>query len=272
MHLDIALQEMHELKINDPVRFNRLVQEGIAYELGYMSDETVSKIDVEKLKKTHYSADIAYSEVSDGVLNGKRKDVEAKVSALIKEGKDPVDIVTHALMPGIQVQCEMYDLGKSFVPEILMSNDAMQGGIKLCQGKIGDVPKKGNIASFVAEGDLHDIGKNICAAILKANGFNVIDIGRDVPKEKVLDVVKKNHIQLVCGSTLMSTTKSGLADTALLLELQKTGVSVACGGAAVSKAFVNTFNNALYTKTPLETVHDAEVICSGKKKWKDFRN
>ena len=271
MRTDIILQGMYELKMKDPVRFNQLVQEGMARELGYLSEESASKIDAKKLKKTYYSDNKAYAEVSDGVLEGKRKIVESKVNALIKDGKDPVDIVTHALMPGIQVQCEMYDLGKSFVPEILMSNDAMQGGISICQVKIGDVPKKGNIASFVAEGDLHDIGKNICAAILKANGFNVIDIGRDVPKEKVLEIVKKNNIQLVCGSTLMSTTKPGLVDTALLLELQKTGVSVACGGAAVSKAFVNTFNNALYTKTPLETVHDAEAICSGKKKWNDFR-
>ncbi len=123
----------------------------------------------------------------------------------------------------------------------------------------------------MAEGDLHDIGKNICAAILRANGFEVIDIGRDVPKEKVLEIVKKNNVQMVCGSTLMSTTKAGLKDTALLLELQKTGVPVACGGAAVSKAFVDTFSNALYTKTPLETVRDATGICQGTKQWKDFR-
>ena len=118
----------------------------------------------------------------------------------------------------------------------------------------------------------HSAGKNICAAILKANGFKVIDIGRDVPKEKVLEVVKANNVQLVCGSTLMSTTKPGLVDTALLLELEKTGVSVACGGAAVSKAFVNTFRNALYTKSPLETVHAATDIIGGKKGWSDFRS
>ena len=70
----------------------------------------------------------------------------------------------------------------------------------------------------------------------------------------------------------MSTTKPGLVDTALLLELEKTGVSVACGGAAVSKAFVNTFTNALYTKSPLETVHAATDIIGGKKKWADYHN
>lgn len=271
MHMDVMMQGMYELKQKDPVRFNQLVNEGMAAELGFVEPDTKKAADAKKLKKMYYSDKKEYAEVSDGVLNGKRKIVEEKVSALLKNGYNPVDIVSHALMPGIQVQCELYDEGRSYVPEILMSNDAMQGGISLCQKKIGDVPKKGVIASFVAEGDLHDIGKNICAAILRANGFEVIDIGRDVPKEKVLEIVKKNNVQMVCGSTLMSTTKAGLKDTALLLELQKTGVPVACGGAAVSKAFVDTFSNALYTKTPLETVRDATGICQGTKQWKDFR-
>jgi len=271
MHMDIVMQQVLKMKNEDPVRFNKLVQEGMAAELGYLPEKNLREISAEKLKKENYSEDPEYTAVSDAVLAGKRKDVEKLVNKLIENGRDPLDVVTEALMPGIQVQCEMYDLGKAFVPEILMSNDAMQGGITICQSELGDIPSKGNIASFVAQGDLHDIGKNICAAILKANGYTVTDLGRDVSKEEVLKTVKDKGIQLVCGSTLMSTTKPGLMDTALLLELEKTGVSVACGGAAVSKAFVGTFNNAIYTKSPLETVHKADSIISGNKKWNELR-
>ena len=269
-HMEIIMQNVEKMRNEDPVRFAKLVNEGMAIELGIISPISKKEKNAQALIAELFPSDPKYREVSQGVLDGKRKVVEPAVKALIDAGKDPVDVVTNALMPGITVQCELYDMGLSFVPEILMSNDAMQAGIKICQDKIGDVPSKGNIASFVAAGDLHDIGKNICAAILKANGFKVIDIGRDVPKEKVLQVVKDNNIQLVCGSTLMSTTKPGLVDTALLLELEKTGVSVACGGAAVSKAFVDTFRNALYTKSPLETVHAATDIMGGKK-WEEFR-
>ena len=270
MKMDIVMQNVERMRREDPVRFNKLVQEGMATELGIIGPVSKKQKSAEKLKEELFPADTKYRAVSQGVLDGKRKNVESLVKDLIADGKDPVDIVTNALMPGIQVQCEMYDMGQSFVPEILMSNDAMQGGIKLCQDVIGDVPSKGTIVSFVAEGDLHDIGKNICAAILKANGFTVIDIGRDVPKEKVLQIVKEKNVQLACGSTLMSTTKPGLVDTALLLELQKTGVPVACGGAAVSKAFVETFRNSLYTKSPLETVHAASDIIGKKKTWEDY--
>lgn len=272
MHMDIVMQAVEEMRLKDPIRFNQLVEEGMAMELGFIGGPSKKQKSVDKLKKEIFPENPEYAAVSQGVLDGKRKVVEELVSKLLGSGKDPVDVVTHALMPGIQVQCELYDMGMSYVPEILMSNDAMQGGIGLCQSKIGDVPSKGDVISFVAEGDLHDIGKNICAAILKANGFKVTDLGRDVPKDVVLDFVKKNNVKLACGSTLMSTTKPGLIDTALLLELEKTGVPVACGGAAVSKAFVDTFSNSLYTKSPLETVKAATGICDGSKKWTDFRS
>ena len=271
MQMDIAMQLVEKMRIEDPVRFNRLVNEGMAIELGIISPADKKAKNAEKLKEEFFPADPKYREVSQAVLDGKRAVVVPAVTALVESGKDPVDVVTNALMPGITVQCEMYDLGLSFVPEILMSNDAMQAGIKICQDKIGQVPSKGVIASFVAQGDLHDIGKNICAAILRANGYTVIDIGRDVPKEKVLEIVKENNVKLVCGSTLMSTTKPGLVDTSLLLELEKTGVSVACGGAAVSKAFVDTFRNSMYTKSPLETVHTAAKIMEGQT-WEQIRS
>ncbi len=270
MQMDIVMQQVEKMRIEDPVRFNKLVQEGMAIELGIIDEKGRKEKSAEKIIAELFPTDPKYRAVSQGVLDGKRKVVEPLVAELIAAGKDPVDIVTNALMPGISVQCELYDMGLSFVPEILMSNDAMQAGIKLCQDKIGDVPSKGNIASFVAAGDLHDIGKNICAAILRANGYKVFDIGRDVPAEQVLKTVKENDIKLVCGSTLMSTTKPGLSATAKLLADEKTGVSVACGGAAVSRAFVDTFDNSLYTKSPLETVHTAQKIMEGRT-WQEIK-
>lgn len=270
MHMDIVMQNVEKVRLEDPAKFNRLVQEGMAIELGIIQPAGRKEKTKEKFITEFFPNDKKYAAVAQSVLDGKRKITESLVKELIDAGKDPVDLVTNALMPGITVQCELYDAGMSFVPEILMSNDAMQGGIKLCQDKIGDVPSKGNIVSFVAEGDLHDIGKNICAAILRANGYKVFDIGRDVSKDKVLQTVKENDIKLACGSTLMSTTKPGLIDTSLLLELEKTGVSVACGGAAVSKAFVDTFRNSIYTKSPLETVHTMEKVVNGET-WEKLR-
>ena len=191
-------------------------------------------------------------------------------AALIADGVDPVDLVTNALMPGIQAQCELYDLGKAYVPEILISSDTMLEGIKLAQEKIGDVPKKGTIATFVVEGDLHDIGKNIVAAILRANGFEVVDLGRDVSTEKVIEAIRSRKLNLVNGSTLMSTTKGSLKQIAEIIKAEKLDVPLAAGGSAVSKTFVETFENAVYGKSPIDAVRIAEKISSGKN-WRAVR-
>jgi methylated-thiol--corrinoid protein len=204
------------------------------------------------------------------VLTGNKTKVRELIETSIRSGEDPVDLVTSALMPGIQAQCELYDLGKAFVPEILISSSAMLEGIKLCQVELGDIPTKGTVATFVVEGDLHDIGKNIVSAILRANGFEVIDLGRDVPTASVVDAVRSQGLRLVNGSTLMSTTKTGLKDIAEMLENEKLKVPLAAGGSAVSKKYVETFDNSIYGKSPVDAVTIAQEVCAGKD-WKEVR-
>jgi len=270
-HMDILAEEMLELRERDPARYKRLIQEGMLAELGYDVAAKGSKtLTVDEVKAKYRPHEASFAAIANEVIAGHRAKVKDLVSAQLGHGKDPVDLVTNALMPGIQTQCELYDLGKAFVPEILMSNDAMQGGIQLCQAKLGDIPKKGQLATFVAEGDLHDIGKNIVAAILRANGFDVLDLGRDVPTAKVVAAARENGLQMISGSTLMSTTKAGLKRAAETLEEEGVNVPLACGGAAVSRSFVDTFGNSIYGKSPLDAVKIATEICSGKD-WKAAR-
>ncbi|MDW5563268.1 MAG: corrinoid protein [Methanomassiliicoccus sp.] len=271
-HMDVLVEEMLELRARDPARYRRLIQEGMLVELGFDVTTGDSKMPtVEEIRAKYRPHEASYAAIAESVIAGNRARVKELISSSLDQGKDPVDLVTNALMPGIQTQCELYDLGKAFVPEILMSNDAMQGGIQLCQAKLGDIPKKGKLATFVAEGDLHDIGKNIVAAILRANGFDVLDLGRDVPTAKVVATARENGLQMISGSTLMSTTKAGLKRTAETLEEEGVNVPLACGGAAVSKSFVDTFGNSVYGRSPLDAVKIASEICSGKD-WKETRN
>jgi len=171
-------------------------------------------------------------------------------------------------MPGIQTVCELYDIGGSYMPEILLANEALIEGVKLCQEKIGDVHSQGKLISLVIEGDLHDIGKNIVAAILRANGFEVVDLGSDITVEVAVKAVKVANADLVIGTTLMSTTKGGLKALAEVLESED--VPVACGGAAIDRHFVETFGNSVYGRTLLDAVKIAKKICAGKN-WKEVR-
>ncbi|WP_019177442.1 cobalamin-dependent protein [Methanomassiliicoccus luminyensis] len=270
-HLGLLAEEMLEMRTKDPERYRRLINEGMLAELGYNASNRSSKqASIDDIRNKHRPREASYAAISDAVISGKRQRVKELVEASLKQGKDPVNLVTNALMPGIQTLCELYDQGKAFVPEILMSNDAMLGGISLCQDKLGDVPRKGKVATFVAEGDLHDIGKNIVVAILRANGFEVMDLGRDVPVAKVVAAAKEHGLDMISGSTLMSTTKSGLKRTAETLEEEGIRAPIACGGAAVSKNFVETFGHAIYGRSPLDAVKIATEVCSGKD-WKEVR-
>jgi len=272
VRINILAEELLDLRDKDPARYRRLLQEGMLEELGFIiSERKAEKLTADEIKAKNRPKDASYAAIADAVVAGNRAKVTDLVSAALQQGKDPTDLVTNALMPGIQTLCELYDQGLAFVPEILMANHAMLGGIELCQAKLGDIPTKGKLAAFVAEGDLHDIGKNIVVAILRANGFEVLDLGRDVPAGKVVQAVSENRLQLVSGSTLMSTTKAGLKHVAETLEEEGLGVPIACGGAAVSKSFVDTFGNSIYGKTPLDAVKIASEVCSGKN-WKDVRS
>jgi len=270
MRSDIVIERIETLRQKDPKKYETLIKEGMGYEQGEYGKADKKTVSLKSLEKEYFPKDATYASISKAVLEGKRSEVVRQIKEQLSKGKDPVDLVSNALMPGIQVQCEMYDQGNAFVPEILLSNDAMLGGIKLCQEKLGDIPRTGKVITFVAEGDLHDIGKNIVAAIMRANGYDVVDLGRDVPASRVVETAVKDKVQMVCGSTLMSTTKPGLVEAAGLLGKKLPKVPIACGGAAVSEHFVETFENSIYTKSPLITVNTANAVKEGKS-WKDFR-
>ncbi|WNY26926.1 cobalamin-dependent protein [Methanolapillus ohkumae] len=268
-HIDTATKELIEFKEQNPTQFQELLEEGIKIGRGEeVKSWGIPKTTVEEIRKKYIPKDKTDAALTMAVIDGDKKEAARLTKVLLDGGRNPTDIVVSALMPGIQVVCEVYDMGEAFVPEILLANDAMVAGVVLCQEKLGDIPSAGKVASLVIEGDVHDIGKNIVAAILRANGFDVIDMGRDVLVEDVVELVKTQKIDLVTGTSLMSTTKEGLK--ALAKSIEFSGVPVACGGAAVDAHFVSTFSNAVYGKSPLDAVNIAKSVKKGKK-WDEIR-
>ena len=268
-HIDTATAEILEFKKKNPKRYKELIDIGICIGFGESINVfSETELTVEQIHEKYCPTDTEYAALTKAVIEGESKVSEKLTAELLAKGRDPTDIVLHSLMPGIQTVCEIYDMGEAFVPEILLANDALVAGVKLCQEKLGDIPSSGKIASLVIEGDVHDIGKNIVAAILRANGFEVIDMGRDVLVEDVVELVKKEKIDLVTGTSLMSTTKEGLRS--LSESISFAGVPVACGGAAVDDHFVGTFSNSIYGKSPLDAVKIAQAVTSGKD-WEEIR-
>lgn len=268
-HIDVAAQKIFEMKEKEPAKFKRLIDEGIMIGLGVdLEDRSKEMTPADQIKKQNRPKDPEYAAIAEAVIAGNRAETVKLTAALLGEGRDPTDLVLNALMPGIQTVCELYDIGESYVPEILLANEALIGGVELCQERIGEVPSQGRVVSLVIEGDVHDIGKNIVAAILRANGFEVVDLGSDITVEAAVRAVKAANADLVTGTTLMSTTRGGLKALAEVLDSED--VPVACGGAAVDKRFVETFGNSIYGKTPLDAVRIAKKICKGEN-WKEVR-
>src|SRR5512145_899970 len=166
---------MLDLKLEDVDGI--LVRYNVALEKEMTPDEAAEEL---------YPKDKLVYPIAKAIYEGEEDDVVEALEAAIKAGKNPIDLIDNALMIGMGVVTRLYDDGIIFLPNVMMSADAMLAGIDYCKTKTTEVPEsKGKVVCHVAEGDVHDIGKNIVVALLRAAGYDVIDLGRDVPVDEV---------------------------------------------------------------------------------------
>jgi methanol corrinoid protein len=211
-----------------------------------------------------YPKDKLTRAVAVAVYEGEEDDVITALKAAIGAGKDPLDLINDSLMVGMAVVSKLYDEGIIFLPNVMMSADAMLEGIEFCKEKAGSAPvSKGVVVAHVAEGDVHDIGKCIVAALLRANGYDVVDLGRDCPVDEVVAAVKKHKPIMVTGTALMTTTM--YAFKAVNDKLLEAGIRVpfACGGGAVNQDFVGTYELGVYGEEASDAPKIADAIVSG---------
>lgn len=215
-----------------------------------------------------------YKSIATGVLYG---DMEATLNG-VKEGleeKDlsPIDIINNGLMKGMDAVSALYTKGFYFLPDLMLSGDSMMEGVKECEKVLGHKSEtKATTVSFVAEGDPHDIGKNLVVMFLRANGYDAIDLGRDVPTEEVIKAVEEYKPIFVTGTALMTTTMTVFPK--VVEELEKKGLKIpalGCGGGSVRKDFVESFPMSVYGVEAYHTPKLADSILKDKKTWKELR-
>lgn len=209
-------------------------------------------------------------EVREAVVAGDNKRVIATVKKAL-ETYEPIEVINKGLVEGINTVGELWNRGEYFLPQVILSADAMQVGIKVCEEVMGrPMEKKGRIVMHVAEGDIHTIGKDIVKALLVAYGYEVIDLGVDVPVEKVVEAVKKYRPFLLTGSALMTTTMSAFPKIAKRLEEEGINIPFACGGGAVNQEFCESFKFGIYGGKAINAPLIAEAARSGKS-WQEIR-
>ena len=192
-----------------------------------------------------YPKDELLRAVAVAIFEGEEDDVISALDDLLEAGHKPIKLIDEALLPGMAIVSSLQ--GVLFLPNVMMSADAMLEGIEYCKSKTTEIPEaKGTVVCQVAEGDVHDIGKNIVAALLRADGFNVIDLGRDVPVDDVIAAVEKYKPMLVTGTALMTTTMYSFKECNDKLVEKGILVPFACGGGAVNQDFVSSYSLGVY--------------------------
>lgn len=194
-----------------------------------------------------YPKDKLINPIAKSIFEGEEDDVVEGLKKAIAAGKDPIALINDALMVGMGVVSQLYDDGVIFLPNVMMSADAMLEGIEFCKEKAGKSPVvKGKIICHVAEGDVHDIGKNIVVAFLRANGYDVVDLGRDVPIDEVIEFVEKEKPMMLTGTALMTTTMYAFKEINDKLLEKGIKLPFACGGGAVNQDFVSQYELGVY--------------------------
>ena len=180
---------------------------------------------------------------------------------LLKTEK-PIDIINSQIIPALDEVGKGFENGTVFLPGLLMSADAAKFAFDEIKAKIldsGETQKtKGRIIIATVKGDIHDIGKNIVKVLLENYGFDVIDLGKDVPPEKILEAVRQHDIKLVGLSALMTTTVEHMEETIKLLRKECPSVKVMVGGAVLTQDYADNIGADFYSKDAMGAVRYAE--------------
>jgi 5-methyltetrahydrofolate--homocysteine methyltransferase len=182
-------------------------------------------------------------EIATNVENGKNNEVKSLVGKCIEEGIGVSDILNKGLVAGMNSIGIKFRNNEVFVPEVLMAARAMKSGLEIIKPILlkEKVPSKGTIIIGTVLGDLHDIGKNIVCYMLQGAGYDVIDIGIDVPKEKFIEAARSNSAKVIALSSLLSTTMSYMKEVMEAVRASEIAgtVKVIVGGAPVTQAFAD---------------------------------
>ena len=204
-----------------------------------------------------------YAPLMKAVEKGLKGDAAAQTRALL-ETKQPLDVVDEALIPALDIVGAKYEKGTLFLPQLLQAASAAQSAfeeIKTAIAKKGEgSASKGRIVLATVKGDVHDIGKNIVKVILENYGFEVLDLGRDVPVETVVNTVREKDVHLVGLSALMTTTLKSMEETIAALHEAKLDCKIMVGGAVLTPEYAEKIGADWYAKDAKRSADIAKEI------------
>ena len=185
-------------------------------------------------------------------------------SAMTEEIKtrDPLEVINDELIPALDKVGKGFEKGTVFLPQLLLSADAAKAAFEVVKQAMAGKPRemKGKVIIATVKGDIHDIGKNIVKVMLENYGYDVIDLGKDVPPEVIVDRAIKDDVKLVGLSALMTTTVVSMEETIKLLREKKPDTKVVVGGAVMTQEYADAIGADCYAKDAMATVRYADTV------------
>ena len=192
--------------------------------------------------------------------------VSGRASEAMKEaldsGRESLEIIDSELIPALDRVGKGFEAGTVFLPQLLMSADAAKAAFAVVKEAMADKPRttKGQVILATVKGDIHDIGKNIVKVMLENYGYDVIDLGKDVPPEVIVDCAIENNIRVVGLSALMTTTVASMEETIKQLREKKPGTKVVVGGAVMTPEYADKIGADAYAKDAMATVRYCDSV------------
>jgi len=198
------------------------------------------------------------SRIIDCVIEGDRDGARESAQAVLDAGMSPMLAITEGYARAMREVGGRYDAKEFFVPEVLVAAKAMKAGVEVLQPYLGgeESEQKGKITICTIEGDIHDLGKNIVALMLQMYGYDVNDLGRDVPIHKVIEAAKRQGAAVIAVSALMTTSMRNMEKLIEALEADgsRDQFKVAIGGAAVSRAYCDDIGADIFAEDAVQAV------------------
>ena len=182
------------------------------------------------------------------------------------QSESPMDVINERIIPALDTVGRGFEKKTVYLPQLLMSAEAATASFEIIKGKMdgsGVQMKKGKIVIATVKGDIHDIGKNIVRVLLENYGYQVVDLGRDVPPEAVAEAARVHQVRLVGLSALMTTTVPAMEETIRLLRREVPQCRIVVGGAVLTAEYAAQIGADFYGKDAMETVRIAEKVFGG---------
>lgn len=202
----------------------------------------------------------AECDLENAVIKGLRQEAAVLTAEALRD-TEPMVVINERIIPALDKVGKAFEEKTLYLPQLLMSAEAAKAAFEQVKKAIPESEKKGpSLILATVKGDIHDIGKNIVKVLLENYGFTVIDLGKDVPAEKIVTVAVEKDIHLVCLSALMTTTVPSMEETIRQLRVMKPECRVVVGGAVLTQEYADMIDADYYAGNAMETVRYAEAI------------